>query len=396
MFNDTANDGCDNTRYHAAIMFSLILLHWIILSIVPIHSTADKTNFFQPYQYALLLINVCYTYVCRYCSESNSKKSELTITLFTRLEAAAKIIVYGFFWSQFPKHLLWLAKLKERCPEWMMCWPAIKGCQRMTWQPLRSHDSRSPEFASARSFYAANSIRSMSFVPPNSQLPTAESNGDYEYQPAPWSPVASPSAPATPSTASTVPAALSDSAMQAYREDIPEDAITEFRLSSASSKATNKTDLSSELYGCLKVTHMAYCSSFSNVIDLLVITSYWIDLTLMLSSHDTFSLFKTLAAARILRLVMITEGTSVRQKKEGIIHRRKKDIDLFVSFFQKKTIMQSLATSLDMLRNVMGFFVFFWVLFSIFALFVLRNSFSRRCAVMPEGGLFRGISGKDR
>lgn len=58
--------------------------------------------------------------------------------------------------------------------------------------------------------------------------------------------------------------------------------------------------------------------------------------------------------------------------------------------------MQSLATSLDMLRNVMGFFVFFWVLFSIFALFVLRNSFSRRCAVMPEGGLFRGISGKDR
>lgn len=90
MFNDTANDGCDNTRYHAAIMFSLILLHWIILSIVPIHSTADKTNFFQPYQYTLLLINVCYTYVCRYCSESNSKKSELIITLFHKIGSCCK------------------------------------------------------------------------------------------------------------------------------------------------------------------------------------------------------------------------------------------------------------------------------------------------------------------
>lgn len=59
-----------------------------------------------------------------------------------------------------------------------------------------------------------------------------------------------------------------------------------------------------------------------------------------------------------------------------------------------QVIMQSLSTSFDMFLNVLGFFAFFWVLFALFALLVFTNSFSRQCAVMPQGGIHKNSSGK--
>lgn len=47
-----------------------------------------------------------------------------------------------------------------------------------------------------------------------------------------------------------------------------------------------------------------------------------------------------------------------------------------------------------MLCNVLGFFVFFWSLFSLMEMLVFMNSFSRRCAVMPKDGLHKGMAGK--
>lgn len=56
--------------------------------------------------------------------------------------------------------------------------------------------------------------------------------------------------------------------------------------------------------------------------------------------------------------------------------------------------MQSLGICLDVLNSVLGFFIFFWLLFSLFALSVFTNAFSRQCAIMPENGIYKGIKSK--
>ncbi|KAI8644851.1 Ion transport protein-domain-containing protein [Parasitella parasitica] len=114
----------------------------------------------------------------------------------------------------------------------------------------------------------------------------------------------------------------------------------------------------------LKVTHKSFLSSLANIMDLIAVSSYWIDLlTVLYLSRRPYPIFQALAAVRLLRLLVITEGTTV--------------------------IMKSLSSSYDMLKNVLGFFVFFWLLFSLAALFIFMNAFSRRCAVWPENGLHK-------
>ncbi|KAF1800899.1 Ion transport protein-domain-containing protein [Mucor lusitanicus] len=117
----------------------------------------------------------------------------------------------------------------------------------------------------------------------------------------------------------------------------------------------------------LKVTHRSFLSNLPNIIDLISVTSYWIDLaTVICLGRRPYPIFQAFAATRLLRLLVITEGTTV--------------------------IMKSLSSSYDMLKNVMGFFVFFWLLFSLAALFIFMNAFSRRCAVWPEDGLHKHVT----
>ncbi|KAI8874899.1 hypothetical protein K501DRAFT_280887, partial [Backusella circina FSU 941] len=112
----------------------------------------------------------------------------------------------------------------------------------------------------------------------------------------------------------------------------------------------------------LKVNHGCFLSSTSNIMDLIAVTSYWIDTIMIIGFHSRpYSIFQAFSATRLLRFLVITEGTSV--------------------------IMTSLRSSYDMLKNVLGFFVFFWLLFSLVALFIFMNAFSRRCAVLPDGAI---------
>ncbi|KAK4512387.1 uncharacterized protein ATC70_003085 [Mucor velutinosus] len=117
----------------------------------------------------------------------------------------------------------------------------------------------------------------------------------------------------------------------------------------------------------LKVTHKSFLSNLPNSIDLISVVSYWVDLaTVLYLGRRPYPIFQAFAATRLLRLLVITEGTTV--------------------------IMKSLSSSYDMLKNVMGFFVFFWLLFSLAALFIFMNAFSRRCAVWPEDGLHKDLT----
>ncbi|KAI7904858.1 Ion transport protein-domain-containing protein [Cokeromyces recurvatus] len=109
----------------------------------------------------------------------------------------------------------------------------------------------------------------------------------------------------------------------------------------------------------LKITHQSFLSNLGNIIDLISVISYWVSLiSVFCLGQRPWPVFQSLAAARLFRLLVITEGTAV--------------------------IIESLKSSYDMLKNVMGFFIFFWLLFSLIALFIFTNTFSRRCAVLKE------------
>lgn len=134
---------------------------------------------------------------------------------------------------------------------------------------------------------------------------------------------------------------------------------------SSTSAAARTADADTDV-DFLKVTHKSFLSSLPNIVDLISVTSYWIDLfTVLYLGRRPYPIFQAFAATRLLRLLVITEGTTV--------------------------IMKSLSSSYDMLKNVMGFFVFFWLLFSLAALFIFMNAFSRRCAVWPQEGLHKNL-----
>ncbi|KAL0092618.1 Ion transport protein-domain-containing protein [Phycomyces blakesleeanus] len=118
----------------------------------------------------------------------------------------------------------------------------------------------------------------------------------------------------------------------------------------------------------LKVAHSPYLRRIANFLDFVALTFYWIGVVCATTSTSPrrWSLIQGLSSLRILRFLVITKGTSV--------------------------IMQSLQTSFDILCNVVGFFAFFMLLFSLLGLFLFTNSFSRRCAVIPDGRLSKDMT----
>ncbi|KAI8140598.1 Ion transport protein-domain-containing protein [Fennellomyces sp. T-0311] len=131
------------------------------------------------------------------------------------------------------------------------------------------------------------------------------------------------------------------------------------RITTPSDKATD--DAASGDYGKRKkFSHRAYFSGFANTIDLIAIVAYWVDLGLMVHEYRFCSLFKALSAMRPLRLLCIFRGTA--------------------------TIMRSLLVSWDMLKDVVGFVLFFLLLFALIGLVSFKGVFSRRCFAVNASG----------
>ncbi|CAG8487610.1 8970_t:CDS:10 [Diversispora eburnea] len=98
-----------------------------------------------------------------------------------------------------------------------------------------------------------------------------------------------------------------------------------------------------------------------NRLDLIAVTSYWIDLLLIFFGIQHFYLFKSLSTLRSLRLLAITSGGS--------------------------TILQSLKKAAPLLINVASFIGFFFVLFSIIGVQAFKGSLGRRCVwINPNNG----------
>ncbi|KAI9259454.1 hypothetical protein BDA99DRAFT_538416 [Phascolomyces articulosus] len=104
--------------------------------------------------------------------------------------------------------------------------------------------------------------------------------------------------------------------------------------------------------------HRAYFSGFANTIDFLAIISYWIDLGMMVHHYPYCSLFKALSALRPLRLLSLFRGTA--------------------------TILRSLLVSWGMLKDVIGFVLFFTLLFALIGLVSFKGVFSRRCYAVDD------------
>lgn len=63
--------------------------------------------------------------------------------------------------------------------------------------------------------------------------------------------------------------------------------------------------------GTIIIYHVAYLTSFGNMLDFVVVIAFWIDFILIQFSYPWCSFFKGIAAMRCLKLLFLTNGTSV-------------------------------------------------------------------------------------
>lgn len=175
--------------------------------------------------------------------------------------------------------------------------------------------ARVPGFA-APVFSSARSVRSVSAINIPERV-NADISGDEI--PPPWSPINNNNQPNVDPDTNNSLHPYSDFVSQYTPSSSPRnsshcsptsehDLLENFPSSTKTSKS-----LLEEEEKFLKVSHDAYLSRLGNIVDTVAIVSFWIDLFIMLfaSGEETWSLFKALAAARILRLVVVTEGTAV-------------------------------------------------------------------------------------
>ncbi|RHZ83056.1 hypothetical protein Glove_99g372 [Diversispora epigaea] len=123
--------------------------------------------------------------------------------------------------------------------------------------------------------------------------------------------------------------------------------------SSSDSKSINNNQYVSRVITQNLGFKSAFLRHSFNRLDLIAVTSYWIDLLFIFFGLQHFYLFKSLSTLRSLRLLAITSGGS--------------------------TILQSLKKAAPLLINVASFIGFFFVLFSIIGVQAFKGSLSRRC-----------------
>ena len=66
--------------------------------------------------------------------------------------------------------------------------------------------------------------------------------------------------------------------------------------------------------------HAPFFRSYYNRLDGIVVISYWIDFTFMMTGVERVYIFKAISALRPLRLLSLTEGTSVSCRCGDIEH----------------------------------------------------------------------------
>lgn len=216
------------------------------------------------------------------------------------LEAIAKIIVYGLAISYPSKSKPKLLRLKQ------LFSPRKHDPRRTSSSTIVS--TQVPGFA-APVFSSARSVRSVSAINAPERI---NANGSEDEIPPPWSPINQPNVdPDTNNSLHPYSDFISPTSSPHNSDQFSPTSEHGLLGNSPLSAKTNKSLVEEEKF--LSVNHDAYLSHLGNIVDTVAIASFWIDLFIMLftSGQETWSIFKALAAARILRLVVVTEGTAV-------------------------------------------------------------------------------------
>lgn len=140
--------------------------------------------------------------------------------------------------------------------------------------------------------------------------------------------------------------------------------VSGFIINHASSlsvpESTNSNQYVSRVVSQSSVLKSAFLRHSFNRLDLIAVSSYWLDLLLNFFGVQHFYLFKSLSTLRSLRLLAITSGGS--------------------------TILRSLKKSAPLLINVTSFIGFFYVLFSVIGVQAFKGSLRRRCVWVDQAG----------
>lgn len=337
-------------------ILSLLFLQWCLLSLIPIRFKSDNPFFTRPADYVLLTIHIIYT-----------------------LEAISKIIVYGFFFTRHSNSRPTLSTIIQHLHQ-AIIYPNRQSGANLLWRTVdddaNSTSHRPVKQNNVPAYVSSSSISSDNDSLPHASLLSVNSghinrNNTHNCQPE----TNLNNNTRFPETSASVNSASIKHGRNARDEEdvwsIMTTAERQVRASiSYSSQRTSDSEHDEGIDEFLKVNHKPYLSSIANVVDLISIICYWIDVFVFLRYNKRpWSILQALAAMRLFRFLAVTEGTAV--------------------------IMNSLRSSYDMLKNVLGFFIFFWLLFSLIAVFIFTGAFSRRCAVVPKRQpLMQNMTGK--
>ena len=124
----------------------------------------------------------------------------------------------------------------------------------------------------------------------------------------------------------------------------------------------------------VRLARRAFLRHGFNRLDFVAVVSFWISFALELSlveSKRHVYVFRMLACLRILRLLGLTSGTSVRDPY---------DYPNFSTYIFQQVILRSLKRAAPLLVNVAFLIGFFWLLFAIVGVQSFKSSFRRSCA----------------
>ncbi|KAI4117180.1 MAG: hypothetical protein LQ345_002531 [Seirophora villosa] len=122
----------------------------------------------------------------------------------------------------------------------------------------------------------------------------------------------------------------------------------------------------------VRLARRAFLRHGFNRLDFLAVVSFWISFVLeivQVEQKQHIYVFRMLSCLRILRLLGLTSGTSVRLLQWGV----------FISLTSRQVILRSLKKAAPLLVNVAFLIGFFWLLFAIVGIQLFKGSFKRTC-----------------
>lgn len=129
----------------------------------------------------------------------------------------------------------------------------------------------------------------------------------------------------------------------------------------------------------VRLAHRAFLRHSFNRLDFVAVVSFWVSFLLALSGVETrqqLYVFRMLSCLRILRLLALTNGTSVSLPR-----------DYLGSFLLiSQVIVRSLKKAAPLLVHVAFLIGFFWLLFAIVGIQSFKSSFRRNCVWLGVDG----------